>query len=61
VALIPQQQAFFIEIALPEGLRTSYGIELPFSPGQPARAAIITEDRRLLERIVERVYLLWQR
>lgn len=59
LSLLPQQSRYFIEIALPEGLRTTYGQELPFTPEQPATAYIITEDRRLLQRLTDRLFSLW--
>jgi len=60
LSLMPQQERYFIEIALPQGMETTYGQELPFTQELPATAHIITEDRRLLSRITERIRSLWE-
>lgn len=50
ISLVPNQNNYMIEILLPEGLRTNYKKELPFSPEMEAQADIVTEDLRLIER-----------
>lgn len=60
IAPIPEQQAYYIELALTEGLQTTYGQELPFSQELSARANIITEDRRLLFRLFDQLRSLWE-
>lgn len=50
-SLIPRDNAYLIEINLPEGLNTSSEIELEFYQEMQGNAEIITEDKRLLERI----------
>jgi HlyD family secretion protein len=51
ISLIPVDNHYTVEIALPDGLRTTYKKTLPFSQEMTANAEIITEDLRLLERI----------
>jgi len=60
LSLMPQQERYFIEIALPQGMETTYGQELPFTQELSATAHIITEDRRLLSRITEQIRSLWE-
>lgn len=60
IAPIPEQQAYYIELALTEGLQTTYGQELPFSQELSARANIITEDQRLLFRLFDQLRSLWE-
>lgn len=52
--------AYRIEIALPEGLRTDYGRELPLLREAQGAARIITERRSLLERLFEPLYSAWK-
>ena len=59
MSLLPEQERYFIEISLPQGMQTTYGQELPFSQELPATARIITEDRRLLSRLTARLRSLW--
>jgi multidrug resistance efflux pump len=51
-SLVPSSDAYIIEIDLPEGLVTSYGIPLTFTQGMQGTAEIITKDIRLLQKIV---------
>ncbi len=52
ISLVPQNQAYSVEVALPNGLTTFYGEKLDFSQKMRGRAEIITDHTRLLERIV---------
>ena len=60
LSAIPEQQAYYIELALMNGMQTTYGQELPFSQELSARANIITEDRRLLVRLFDQFRSLWE-
>jgi HlyD family secretion protein len=51
-SLVPASDAYIIEIDLPEGLTTLYGIKLDFTQNMQGTAEIITEDIRLLQKIV---------
>jgi len=51
-SLVPAGDTYIIEIDLPEGLTTLYGIKLDFSQNMQGTAEIITEDIRLLQKIV---------
>ena len=52
VSLIPMENNYNVDVELPQGLKTSYGITLPFSQQMLGTAEIITEDKRLLERLI---------
>jgi multidrug resistance efflux pump len=47
-SLVPSQEAYIIEIDLPDGLTTLYGMKLDFTQNMQGTAEIITEDIRLL-------------
>jgi len=51
-SLVPHESMYVLDIALPDGLSTFYGKELEFSQNMAGRAEIITEDMRLIERLV---------
>ena len=52
VALSPGENGYFLTIDLPQKLKTSYGILLPYKHDITGTAEIITADRRLLERLL---------
>jgi multidrug resistance efflux pump len=51
-SLVPSGDAYIIEIDLPQGLTTLYGKKLEFTQNMQGTAEIITEDIRLLQKIV---------
>ena len=48
---IPGKENYKVEVELPNAVRTSYGIELPFSPEMTGEAEIITDDYNILQRL----------
>ncbi len=52
ISLVPDDQEYAVEVELPQGLVTYYGIEIPFNQEMLGRGEIITDDRRLIERIM---------
>jgi HlyD family secretion protein len=52
ISLVPIVDSYIIEIDLPNGLNTLYGTNLEFTQNMQGTAEIITEDLRLLQRIV---------
>jgi HlyD family secretion protein len=50
ISLVPSENSYQVEIALPDGLTTSYRKTLPASHEMTASAEIVTEDLRLIER-----------
>jgi multidrug resistance efflux pump len=51
-SLVPAEDAYVIEIELPEGLTTLYGKPLDFTQNMQGTAEIITENIRLIQKIV---------
>ncbi len=51
ISLVPDDQLYTVEVELPQGLVTYYDIEIPFNQEMLGRGEIITDDRRLIERI----------
>ena len=54
IALVPQKEDYQLDIVLSKGLTTSYGKTLAFHQEMQGSANIITEDRRVVERILDR-------
>ncbi len=52
ISLVPEDDAYIIELELPNGLSTLYNRELHFNQEMQGTAEIITEDIRLLQKIV---------
>jgi multidrug resistance efflux pump len=52
ISLVPAGNDYIIEIDLPEGLTTLYGTKLDFTQNMQGTAEIITEDIRLLQKII---------
>lgn len=51
-SLVPSEDAYIIEIDLPDGLTTLYGRKLEFTQSMQGTAEIITDDIRLLQKII---------
>jgi hypothetical protein len=51
IAPVPRAAHYAMEVALPDGLVTSFGRRLEFRQEMQGQAGIVTEDLRLLERI----------
>ncbi|MEL7021070.1 MAG: HlyD family efflux transporter periplasmic adaptor subunit, partial [Bacteroidota bacterium] len=52
---VPKDNIIAVEVAVPQDLKTSRGIELKFEQQMQGTAEIITEDKRLFERIFEKL------
>lgn len=52
VSSVPNQNNYYVEIELPERLKTTYKKELPPQQELSGTADIITEDMRLIERLL---------
>jgi len=52
ISLVPDNKEYTVEVYLPDGLTTYYDIPIPFNQEMQGRAEILTDERRLLERIV---------
>jgi len=51
LALLPQKEEYLVDLELPVSLHTSYGKEVAFRQEMSGQVRIITEDRRVLERV----------
>jgi len=52
ISVVPSGESYTLEVHFPDGLMTTYGKELPFYQEMYATGEIITEDLRLLERLL---------
>jgi HlyD family secretion protein len=51
-SMVPSGDAYIIEIELPDGLTTLYGKKLEFTQNMSGTAEILTEDQRLLQKMI---------
>lgn len=62
IANIPNRRdSFLIKVDLPKGLETSYGKTIFFKNNLSAQAEIITDDRKLFDRLVGQLKQIWER
>ncbi len=53
ISSIPSEGFYYVEVNIPNGMKTSYGIEIAFSQKMSGSAEIITGDIRLLHRVLK--------
>ena len=53
VSMVPLEDNYRVEIAVPVGLTTNYGLCLPVAQEMKATAGIVTEELRLIERFFQ--------
>ena len=53
ISLVADEKHYIAEISLPDGLKTIYGKELPFTQNMSGTAEILTDDMRILQKIVD--------
>ena len=58
VALIPHQSTYRVTLLLTNGLTTNYGKKVDFKPNMECQAEIVTENMRLLTRMIDRLLSL---
>ncbi|MEM1124252.1 MAG: HlyD family efflux transporter periplasmic adaptor subunit, partial [Bacteroidota bacterium] len=58
IALVPQEESYTVTLKMPEVLVTTYDKTIPFAQEMQGTAAIITEDRSILQRIFDRFWSL---
>ena len=56
---ISHNNAYKVQVALPDGLTTNYKKDLEFKHGMQGNAKVVTEDIRLLHRFVYQLRMLW--
>jgi HlyD family secretion protein len=52
ISLVPSGDSYIIDLKLPSGLTTLYGKQLDFTQNMQGTAEIITDDLRLLQKII---------
>ena len=52
ISLVTSDNAYSVVVDLPDGLKTSYNIDLKFNQDMQGFAEIITSDKRLLEKLI---------
>jgi multidrug resistance efflux pump len=55
ISEIPQKEGYSVDVIMPDSLTTMYGKVLPFRQELAGQVRIITEDRRVIERIFEKI------
>lgn len=58
IALVPQEEHYQLELILPDTLITTYNKVIPFRQEMEGTVAIITEERRILQRVFDKVWSL---
>jgi multidrug resistance efflux pump len=61
VSLVPEEDQVYAELYLPNGLLTNYGKNLPFTQQMQANAEIITDNERLINKVLFPVKALMNR
>ncbi len=52
ISIVPADNTYSVDVIFPHGLKTNYQVMLPFSQKMSGKAEIITQDTRLLTRII---------
>ena len=55
ISLVPKDNFYLVELELKEGLKTTYDRSIPFRQEMQGTANIITENRRIVERIFDKL------
>jgi HlyD family secretion protein len=55
ISAVPQENSYQIELEIPATLITTYQKEISFRQEMQGTANIITEDRRILERVFDKI------
>lgn len=55
IALLPQKEEYLVDLEFPVALHTSYGKAVVFRQEMSGQVKIITEDRRVIERIFDQL------
>lgn len=61
ISLVPRDRQYTVEVVFPEGMQTTYQYKIPLRQEMTGRAEIITQDIRLIQRILFRLKGLTQR
>lgn len=61
IAMLPNGSEYRIEVGMPNGMMSTHGEVLKFNPEMQGTAEIITEDKRVIERIFESFLKVFQK
>ena len=61
ISLVPEMETYNLEVNLPNGLQTNYNKTLDFNQEMQGTAEIVTDEMRLLIRIINPLKLLWEK
>ena len=61
ISLVPEMDMYNLEVNLPQGLQTNYHKTLEFNQEMQGKAEILTDEMRLLVRIINPIKLLWEK
>jgi len=53
ISAVPDDDTYMVEVELPQGLHTYYNIDIPFSQNMQGKAEILTDKKRMLERVLD--------
>jgi HlyD family secretion protein len=53
ISEVPDNNVYTVEVELPDGLHTYYGTDIPFSQNMQGKAEILTDKKRMLERVLD--------
>jgi HlyD family secretion protein len=56
-----RRDSFLLKVNLPQGLRTNYDKEIFFRNNLSAQGEIITDDRKLFDRLLGQLKQIWER
>jgi len=59
ISLVPDDSYYYVEVVFPKGLKTNYGKTLQFSQNLQGSAEIVTNDIRLLHRVLQPLKSIW--
>lgn len=53
ISEVPDDDFYTVEVKLPNGLHTYYGVDIPFSQNMQGKAEILTDKKRILGRVLD--------
>ena len=60
ISIVPADNTYSVDVSFPYGLKTNYKVDLPFTQRMRGKAEIITQDTRLMTRILRPIRSLIQ-
>lgn len=60
ISAVPSNEGYIVNITLPEVLKTTYGYDIEYTPNLIGSAKIITKNRKLLERFLDKIIFIFK-